>query len=56
MARLVGLPLAIYTKNYLLGKIKDSGFKIPVKENIYAPILEELKHEGIFFTEQIKEL
>ena len=56
MARLVGLPLAIYTKNYLLGKIKGSGFKIPVKENIYAPILEELKHEGIFFTEQIKEL
>jgi len=56
MARLVGLPLAIYVKNYLLGRIKDIGFKIPVEKQFYEPILNELKDEGIWFSEVITEI
>ncbi len=56
MARLVGLPLAIYVKNYLLGNIKDVGFKIPVEKHFYQAILKELKDEDIYFSEIIKEM
>lgn len=56
MARLVGLPLAIYVKNYLKGNIKDVGFKIPVEKHFYDPILKELKEEGIYFSENISEV
>ena len=51
MARTVGLPAAIGTKLLLHGKIKETGVQIPVKPDIYIPILKELKKMGIFFTE-----
>lgn len=49
MAKLVGLPLGIYVKNYLLGKIKGKGFKIPVEPFMYEVILKELNEKGIRF-------
>jgi saccharopine dehydrogenase (NADP+, L-glutamate forming) len=56
MSKLVGLPLAIYVKQYLLGKIKGSGFKIPVHPNIYEPILKELSEMGIKFIEDVRKI
>lgn len=52
MARTVGLPAAIGTKLILDGKIQELGVHIPVKREIYIPILEELKGMGISFTEK----
>ncbi|MFO7980516.1 MAG: saccharopine dehydrogenase C-terminal domain-containing protein [Candidatus Aminicenantes bacterium] len=49
MARTVGLPLAIAAKNILNGKIRITGVQIPVSQEIYEPILGELKNSGIEF-------
>jgi len=52
MARTVGLPAAIGTRLILQGKIKEKGVHIPVRPEIYKPILKELKTMGISFTEK----
>jgi saccharopine dehydrogenase-like NADP-dependent oxidoreductase len=52
MSKTVGLPLALAVKNVLNGKIRLSGVQIPVKKEIYEPVLEELKEHGIIFHEQ----
>ncbi len=52
MAVTVGLPLAITTKLLLLGKINLKGVNLPVEEQIYKPVLEELKELGIVFEEK----
>jgi len=49
MAKTVGLPLAIGAKMVLQNKIKNKGVLIPVTEDIYKPVLEELKKYGIDF-------
>ena len=51
MAKTVGLPLAIATKLILNGEIKIKGIQLPVHQEIYEPILNELKNFGIVFTE-----
>jgi hypothetical protein len=52
MARTVGLPMAIATVLLLEGNIiLKGGVYIPVKREIYEPVLLELKKEGIHFTE-----
>lgn len=51
MSELVGLPLAIFTKNRLKGKVQGTGVKIPVEPDIYVPILNELASLGILFEE-----
>jgi saccharopine dehydrogenase (NADP+, L-glutamate forming) len=56
MARTVGLPAAIGTKLILEGKIKEKGVHIPVKPDIYKPILRELKSLGIAFKEKREQL
>lgn len=56
MASLVGLPLAIAVKHYLLGNIKVTGVHIPTTPNIYAPILKDLEGLGVTFNELIEEL
>ncbi len=43
MARTVGLPVAVAAKLVLEDKIRLRGLHIPVKPEIYLPILEELK-------------
>ena len=52
MARTVGLPMAIGAKLLLNGKIKERGVLLPVKPELYDPILDELATLGIAFTEK----
>jgi len=52
MAKTVGLPLGIATKLILQKKIKLWGLHIPVIPEIYEPVLEELKFNGIAFHEK----
>ena len=52
MAMTVGYPIAIATKLILNGKINLKGVHIPIHEEIYRPILEELEDYGINFTEK----
>ncbi len=52
MSKTVGLPLAIAVKLILQGKIKDKGAVVPVSEAFYGPVLDELEHHGISFTEK----
>ena len=54
MAKTVGLPLAIAAKLMLEDKIKLKGVHLPIKSEIYNPILKELEKHGIKFTEQEK--
>jgi saccharopine dehydrogenase-like NADP-dependent oxidoreductase len=51
MARTVGLPMAIGAKLLLNGKIRERGVLLPVKPELYNPILDELATLGIAFTE-----
>ncbi len=51
MAKTVGLPLGIAAKLILEEKIKLKGLHIPTRKEIYEPVLEELKANGIAFTE-----
>ncbi len=52
MAKTVGLPVAIATIKILNGDIKTPGVQIPIKKEVYEPILDELKENGIVFTEK----
>jgi saccharopine dehydrogenase (NADP+, L-glutamate forming) len=52
MAKTVGLPLGIAAKLMMAGNIVKPGIHIPIKSEIYSPILKELKQAGILFKEQ----
>lgn len=52
MAKTVGLPIAIATKLLLENKIKQRGVVIPVDREVYEPILNELKQQGIELTDR----
>ncbi|HMN06267.1 MAG TPA: saccharopine dehydrogenase C-terminal domain-containing protein [Flavobacteriales bacterium] len=56
MAQTVGLPMAIGAKLLLNGKIGQRGVLLPVKPELYAPILDELATLGIAFAEHEVEL
>jgi len=56
MAKLVGLPLGIFAKLLLDGKIESKGVHIPVMKEVYEPVLEELKEYGVVFEDQEIEL
>lgn len=51
MAKTVGLPLGIAAKLLLENKIQLTGVHIPVKKEIYEPVLKELSELGIKFHE-----
>lgn len=51
MAKTVGLPLAIAARLILENKIQLNGVHIPVKREIYEPVLQELKNLGVGFEE-----
>lgn len=51
MAKLVGLPLGIFAKFLMTNKIQTVGVNIPVRKEIYVPVLEELKQYGVIFHE-----
>ena len=49
MAQTVGLPLAIATELLLTRQLTLTGLHIPIKKEIYTPILQQLKDNGISF-------
>jgi saccharopine dehydrogenase-like NADP-dependent oxidoreductase len=52
MAKTVGLPVAIATLQILNGNIKTSGVQIPIKKEVYLPLLKELESFGVVFNEK----
>ncbi len=52
MARTVSLPAAIAVKMLLDNRLRLSGVQIPVKKELYQPVLEELAQLGIKFKER----
>jgi saccharopine dehydrogenase-like NADP-dependent oxidoreductase len=52
MSKTVGLPVAMATLLILNGKIKTPGVQIPIRKEVYLPILKELEENGIIFKEQ----
>ncbi len=52
MAKTVGLPAAIAVKMILTGQYNSSGVVVPVKKELYEPVLKELAEMGIVFDEQ----
>jgi saccharopine dehydrogenase-like NADP-dependent oxidoreductase len=55
MAKTVGLPMGILGKMVLNKKIKyPIGVHIPNMPSVYKPVLTELAHYGISFTEEVK--
>ncbi|MCT4622977.1 MAG: saccharopine dehydrogenase NADP-binding domain-containing protein [Schleiferiaceae bacterium] len=52
MAKTVGLPVGIATKQILTGEIKLKGVQIPIKKEIYDSMLSELSDYGIRFVEK----
>ncbi|WP_136480381.1 saccharopine dehydrogenase family protein [Cognatitamlana onchidii] len=52
MAKTVGLPVAIAAIAILNKRITTPGVQIPIREEIYKPILKELKNHGIIFNEK----
>lgn len=51
MAKTVGLPVAIATIKILNGEIKSPGVQLPIKKEVYGPILKELEKHDIVFKE-----
>ena len=56
MSRLVGLPLGIFVKLVMQGKITQTGVNIPVQKQVYDPVLEELQDFGVVFKEREEDL
>lgn len=52
MAKTVGLPVAIATLLILNKQITTPGVQIPIRKEVYEPILKELKDFGIVFHEK----
>lgn len=52
MSRLVGLPLGIFVKLLMLGKISTTGVSIPTMPEVYEPVMQELEDYGVKFLEQ----
>jgi saccharopine dehydrogenase-like NADP-dependent oxidoreductase len=52
MAKTVGLPVAMATLLILNGKIKTPGVQLPIREEVYLPILKELGEYGVVFKEE----
>ena len=51
MAKLVGLPMAIFVKLVMTGKFNQPGVLIPVMKEAYDPVLSELREFGVVFEE-----
>ena len=51
MAKTVGLPVAMVTLAILNGKIKTPGVQIPIRHEVYSPILKELSRYNVVFQE-----
>lgn len=51
MAKTVGLPTAIATKMVLEKEIQQTGMVMPLNKEVYKPMLNRLKSEGLVWTE-----
>jgi saccharopine dehydrogenase-like NADP-dependent oxidoreductase len=51
MAKTVGLPVAMATLQILNGNIKTPGVQLPIRKEVYEPILRELEEYGVIFKE-----
>ena len=56
MANTVGLPMGIAAKLVLNGTIKLKGLQLPVTDEIYNPVLNELNQFGISFNEHTESI
>ena len=56
IARTTGIPPAIAVRFILEGKISSPGLHVPMTKEIYVPVLEELKNEGIVLKETITDI
>ena len=56
MAFTVGLPVGIATRLVALDKIKSRGVLLPMRKELYQPILKELSEWGIRFDERVTEV
>lgn len=56
MSITVGTPLAIAVKLFLTGEMKATGVVVPVKPEVYTPLLRELENYGVKFVEEEKEI
>lgn len=52
MAKTVGLPVAMAALQILEGKINTPGVQIPIRREVYTPILKELEEQGVIFREK----
>lgn len=52
MAKTVGLSVAMATLLILNGKITTPGVQLPIRKEVYVPILKELEEYGVVFKEQ----
>lgn len=52
MSRLVGLPLGIFVKLLMMGKISTTGVNIPTMPEVYEPVMAELEDHGVKFMEE----
>jgi saccharopine dehydrogenase-like NADP-dependent oxidoreductase len=52
MAKTVGLPVAMATLLILNGVITTPGVQLPIRKEVYLPILKELEEYGVVFREQ----
>jgi saccharopine dehydrogenase-like NADP-dependent oxidoreductase len=52
MSKLVGLPLGIFVKLLMLGKISTTGVSIPTMPEVYEPVMKELEEYGVQFVEK----
>ncbi len=56
MSITVGMPLAIALELYLTGKISGKGVVVPIKPDLYNPILNALEPLGVKFIEEEEEI
>jgi saccharopine dehydrogenase-like NADP-dependent oxidoreductase len=52
MSKTVGLPVAMATLLILNGKITTPGVQLPIRKEVYLPILKELEQYAVVFKEQ----
>ncbi|RKS50717.1 saccharopine dehydrogenase (NADP+, L-glutamate forming) [Gillisia mitskevichiae] len=55
MAKTVGLPVAMVTLAILNGNVSTKGVQIPIRKEVYEPILKEMESYGITFEEKESE-
>jgi hypothetical protein len=52
MAKTVGLPVAITALKIINKEITTPGVQLPIKKDVYQPILKELESYGVVFKEK----